>query len=152
MTKEASLWLQRRSFYPSSPRRDTYNHPHVTLREVREEEVLRAVQGSQQTLHARRCRGILRLGEQDGLALNQKESVDLAVKTRRNTHSGELRNVPTKRITSCEELLEKGLVDASRRGAEHGGLQLLEVREKERSHGKEEVDEESEETRAELDH
>ena len=48
--------------------------------------------------------------------------------------------------------MEKGLVDASRRGAEHGGLQLLEVREKERSHGKEEVEEESEETRVKLDH
>lgn len=84
--------------------------------------------------------------------MNQEESVDLAVKTRRNTHSGELRNVPTKRVASCEELLEKGLVDASGRGAEHGGLQLLEVREKERSHGKEEVEEESEEIRAELDH
>ena len=82
--------------------------------------------------------------------MNQEESVDLAVKTRRNTHSGELRNVPTKRVASCEELLEKGLVDASGRGA--GGLQLLEVREKERSHGKEEVEEESEETRVELDH
>ena len=84
--------------------------------------------------------------------MNQKESVDLAVKTRRNTHCGESRNVPTKSIASCEELLEKGLVDASGRGAEHGGLQLLEVREKTRSHGKEEVDEESEETRVKLDH
>ena len=152
MTNEASLWLQRRPFYPSPSRRDAYSHLHETLRVVGEEEVLRAVYGSQQTLHARRCRGILRLGEWNSLALNQEESVDLAVKTKRNTHGGESRNVPTKRITSCEELLEKSLVNASGCGAEHGGLQLLEVREQTRRHRKEEIDEESEETRAELDH
>ena len=106
--------VAKKVLLPITSRRDEYSHLHITLHKVGKEEVLRAVHGSQQTLHARRCRRILRLGEQDSLALNQEERVDLAVTKRRRRHGGESRDVKVKRIAPCEELLENGFVNACR--------------------------------------